>query len=209
MWKWITENVDLLAKTLLGLSVIALSLWKFGHRAKIGWRNVMAVLNLSDILQTSLKSIDDKLVAVSSRIDSLEKEIKPDNGASFRDMANRMDNRIVRLELVSLAQLDQSSVPVFRSDHTGQWTWVNRAYLKITDTVTSNVLGNGWLTCVHFDDRDDVYHEWTQSISQERDFSMTFRLQSPGRPVVNVHCQASVLRDGARVVGRLGSFGVL
>jgi PAS domain-containing protein len=191
MLNWLWTNLDNLLKFGGAASVVLIGIWRFGGKVRLKWRNLMTLLALAD--------------RISSQLADIKKELTPNGGGSLKDQVSRIEQGQILTELHAKALLDQSSAPTFRCDARGHWIWANRALLKLSDMQAEQIYGNGWINLVIASEREDVHCEWISAVEQGRDFSMTFTIQTAGKPPARVYGQASILRNGASVVGYLGS----
>ena len=66
---------------------------------------------------------------------------------------------------------------VWRCDADGGCTFVNARWTTHTGVPPADLLGAGWLSCVHADDRDAARAAWTSAVRAARAARFTFRLR--------------------------------
>ncbi len=97
-------------------------------------------------------------------------------------------------------------VGIFRTDATGQCTYVNDRYCNITGLRPETAAGQGWRQRLHPDDQDRIDQEWQQAMQENRPFRLEYRFQQTDGSVVWVYGQMVAEQDASgRVVGYVGS----
>ena len=100
----------------------------------------------------------------------------------------------------------QSPVGVFETDAKGRLTFANDRMLRLTGRPLEQLLGTGWLTCVHPDERQEFTRGWHAALSARREFSTEMRLRSPRGALTWAATLMRPMRDNAsRVIGYLGA----
>lgn len=122
-------------------------------------------------------------------------EFKPNGGASVRDQLNRIETRQILADQRHIALMQDVPFGVFEADKNGELEWVNRTFLLLTGRLVEEVYGNGWIVCVHPEDRNIVYEEWTKAVEQEREFDLVYRLVDMEGKVTYVQSRSYVLRN--------------
>lgn len=85
--------------------------------------------------------------------------------------------------------------PVWQSDASGLCVFCNPCMLSLLGRQEDDIIGNGWRSVVHEDDRERVQHEWDAAIRDERDFNLSFRwIHASGKPI-RISAHASKLTD--------------
>lgn len=102
----------------------------------------------------------------------------------------------------------QSPVGVFETDARGRLSFANERMQRQTARTQEQLLGNGWLMCVHAGDRADFVREWHAALAEAAELAREVRLAGPRGVVTWVTCRIRPMRDGAgRVIGYLGTLG--
>ncbi|MCJ2137370.1 PAS domain-containing protein [Methylobacterium sp. J-026] len=96
---------------------------------------------------------------------------------------------------------------IFVTDAAGQCVYISQEWTALTGQEAANALGQGWLTCVHQDDRQTVIDTLDLALWTIAEFSMRYRLLkadgvlcwvgSGGVPSFGI--------EGNRFIGYLGS----
>lgn len=142
----------------------------------------------------------------------LAKEMKPNGGSSLKDSVEGLKHSIdailstvVRLDQRQIAIANHSDKGIFEADLNGDTIFVNRAYCRICGRSPEEVLGKGWKSLVHPEERDKVVEEWYSCVKERRDFIMAYKiLRSDGTTII-VDSHAYVLRDlKGQTIGYMG-----
>lgn len=108
------------------------------------------------------------LMDVKAEISSMRKD--------FSDRLDKVDEGQLHIIQNRRIQQDASPNPWFEADRNGRYTWVNRAWCRLTGMDVAQALGYGWLNGVHEDDRDRVGMAWERAMEQERIYEGRYRL---------------------------------
>lgn len=125
----------------------------------------------------------------------------------IEDIATRqreIHERMIRSEGRSRQIFDTLTHPVFEADADGQTTFANRYMLELLGLQFADLVGDGWRSTVHPEDRNEVFRAWDSAVEREHDFVMDYRwLDSHQRPIpVSVVCRR-LLSEG-RTIGFIG-----
>lgn len=99
-----------------------------------------------------------------------------------------------------------SPVGIFRAAMEGSVTYVNPRTATIFDMTETELLGVGWLSRVHPEDRDTLISDWAKANSVRRNYDCEYRLLLPDKRVRWVHGRSAIVygRDGT-AVGTVGT----
>ena len=70
-----------------------------------------------------------------------------------------------------------SPAGIFRTDSSGNCTYVNDAWLKLSGLVEAEAFGSGWASAIHPDDRDRLFGDWIGAVEQRIGLRSEFRFQ--------------------------------
>lgn len=111
--------------------------------------------------------------------------------------------RLSELENLFCATLP---VGIFRTDHNGKCIYVNEKWTEITGLKTAQALGDGWTDNLFNEDRENVFHEWQQSLKENRPFEMEYRFKNNTDQIAWVMGRAVAERnDAGEIIGYLGT----
>ena len=120
-------------------------------------------------------------------------ELKPNGGSSLRDAVN-----MIRAHQRARDNTTEH-YGVFETDKNGLCVSVNWQYLRMTGRNLEEVKGNGWVNCIHPEDRVRVREEWAKCVQDNRDFEMKYRMirqeNSKEDTVFEVIGRAVVMKD--------------
>jgi len=143
-------------------------------------------------------------------ITSIAKQFDNNGGNSLRDVIDKMLEKVGGLEreLYIARQRERtifSMMPlgVYECDAAGLCVFVSNAWCQASGLSAEKALGNGWMTSIHEDDRDEVVSEWQACVAMFREFDMEYRFRSPEGRVTRVHGRSTVIRDRE---GRVAQF---
>ena len=68
-----------------------------------------------------------------------------------------------------------SPVGIFRTDRDGKCIYVNKRWCELADLTKKEALGDGWVSCLHPDDKDRVFGEWNEAASNQGSFTSEYR----------------------------------
>lgn len=98
-------------------------------------------------------------------------------------------------DLVESQQLFQtlsqmSPVGIFRTDPRGYYTYVNPKWSELTGFTITNAIGNGWITSIHPEDREEIRDIWQTCIRERRKFTAEYRYLKNDGDITWVICIA-------------------
>jgi len=99
-----------------------------------------------------------------------------------------------------------SPVGIFVTDKDKSCIYTNPQWQKIAGLTLKESLGDGWSMAIHPDDRDKTLKAWSAATAKGRDYSGTFRVQTPQNEERWIDCQATTLRsDDGIISGYVGT----
>ena len=97
-------------------------------------------------------------------------EFKPNGGNSLRDVMNRMENSLNHTEQKIRIISSSLGIAYFEANSKGEYTFVSKKWMDITDFTFEQAVGSGWLSIVDKDMRKEMKEEWLSCIDQKREF---------------------------------------
>lgn len=131
------------------------------------WSQILSLLGGTVILLLSIGN---------NKLKKILAETKPNGGATLKDQLTKIQSSITNLALWVEAGHHLSERPMLRADSSGNFVWVNSAFLSLTGRSSEEVENLGWLSAVHHDDRDRVSREWHSAVDDQRVFQAQFRV---------------------------------
>jgi PAS domain-containing protein len=129
----------------------------------------------------SIKSANKSVTEFLDLIPDLKKvasEFKPNGGKSLKDILNRLDNSLNHTEQKIRLISSCLGVAYFETDNKGQYTFVSKKWIEITDFNYDQAVGDGWLGIVHKEMRKEAREEWLSCMEQKREFHFNTTLSN-------------------------------
>jgi len=127
------------------------------------------------------------------KLDRVLKEVLPNSGSSLRDSINRMENNISNLnnkvdnlEETHRIALNMQQIAFWISGKLGEVTYASPAMCKLVRRVESEMLGNGWISCISHEDTRRISEAWEDSVNENRTFDEIYTFTS-GENSIKVH----------------------
>jgi len=138
-------------------------------------------------------------------IEAMSEQFATNGGSSLRDAINRIEARqILQEQRHKLLSMD-APFAIFETSPSGDFVDVNRTFCRWVGRSTEELLTKGWLNTLSPAWRDTVFEEWQNSVSQQREFSMKFRLIDLENDTLPVFGTAFPLYDSKKnLVGWIG-----
>jgi PAS domain S-box-containing protein len=202
---WIVGHLDVI----LGLCALVGTLYAAYTKVLRPWyrrkvsplvEGVQSLVMLPHVVRTT-----NQMVAMEKTISSIAAEVRPNGGSSLRDAINRVEtNNTAIADSVGLiagtlrANMDTDpSRGMFECSPDGQNIWVSKTYCRWLNRTEGELLGFGFLSCIHVDDRETVREEWEHARRDVRPYGGRMRLLRTDGSVLLVDVAAvPLLRDG-------------
>jgi PAS domain-containing protein len=113
-------------------------------------------------------------------------EFKPNGGNSLRDVMNRMENSLNHTEQKIRIISSSLGIAYFEANSKGEYTFVSKKWMDITDFTFEQAVGSGWLSIVDKDMRKEMKEEWLSCIDQKREFHFNTALNTEGYKAVSI-----------------------
>lgn len=136
---------------------------------------------------------------------SMSEQFSTNGGSSMRDAINRIEARqIIQEQRQKLLAMD-APFAILETNSEGNFIDVNRTFCRWVGRSTEELLGKGWINSLSPAWRELVFDEWESSISQQREFSMKFRIVDIDGDTIPVFSTAFPLYDSKKIlVGWVG-----
>ena len=94
---------------------------------------------------------------------------------------------------------------IYETDTQGNCVYTNEAWQKIAGLTAEKSLGDGWITAIHPEDKEEVFAKWTESAHARKPFDHEFRFLSPEGRERWVHSIANAIQSEEGVtIGYVG-----
>ena len=150
---------DLLTQALIGSGLLA-------ALAAVFWKRVRACFNAARTMFSDQKQFRE----ISSKVDEILIELRPNGGGSLRDSVNRIEDQVSYQNSARRTAMETSPVALVEADEHGNAIWTNTAHARLTGMSKHELLGNGWVNSIEASCRDRVEEAWNRAVAQERAF---------------------------------------
>ena len=196
-WKEIENASTAVAALITGATAMVL----------LGRRMVKAGKRAADVHE-KMVAITEKLTpATVEALVTIAYQLKPNGGASLHDKISRMETAMLRENAVRRQQMSATGLAFWEADEDGKTIFASDAMSALIGAEQDDILGNGWVTNLHSEDRDRVFEEWNSAITQKRAFLSTYRFTHRDGQSVQVQGRSHPILD--RVGNALGHVGTL
>jgi PAS domain S-box-containing protein len=103
------------------------------------------------------------------------------------------------------ALTDFSPLGVFATDQAGKCLYTNASYQKITGRTGESLLGDGWASTIHPDDRERVFTEWNNSTKSHYPYSGVHQFVDPNGVVTVCSVKASAIEHSGELSVYVGT----
>lgn len=119
------------------------------------------------------------MAELSTRIDSINKQVNPNGGKSLHDLVksaaeeiSRVGNNVHLLNSVLRFSWDNGhgNFGIFYAEADGQFTYCSATLLRTLNRTETQMRGWGWLNAIHPDERAALGREWDACIEDGREF---------------------------------------
>lgn len=170
------------------------------------WGAIVKLLIPIYVWAKKIKCHFRKMIELPEKVDRIVKEVSPNSGTSMKDVVNRIEFRQILHEQKAHAYVSHAPVAFYETDVNGDCNWVNKAYLRLLEKSEDEVLGKGWITALHPEDKVQTVAIWESSIVDKREFSHDYRMISSSGKIIALHGEAFPLRDpSGKVLGYVGT----
>ena len=102
------------------------------------------------------------------------------------------------------AMAQSSPLGIFITDPSGDCSYTNPAYQRISGLAQHQALGSGWSRAIHPDDRQRVFAEWYDAARRRVPFRSEHRFAHADGRIVSTRVNAAEIIDGERLMGYVG-----
>lgn len=156
--------------------------------------------------ETLLRAVADAAEA-KARDDEYER-LQEENRRQQQELARLVEERTRELRrsedrFRTLAEL--APVGVHLSDPEGRCVYANARWCEMAGLSLDQALGDGWLSCLHPDDRDMMAPRWQRMVQSEGRWGFEYRFRTAAGTTSWVYALAAPMRDASdRVFGYVG-----
>lgn len=136
-----------------------------------------AVVTLISALAVSLAYLKKTVV---NPIKGIVRDFHQNGGSSLRDVIIGLSNKAREAVAYNFTLSEASDKGIWFSDKNGSCMYANDVLCTMMGRPASDVLGEGWRSCIPQRLRTDVTTEWDNAVKQHRHFQMIY-------PYINSH----------------------
>jgi len=147
-----------------------------------------------------------EIAQLLERVEKIYVELRPNGGGSLYDVIKRIERQSTSAIERHRALIDSLHIIRFEADADGACEWVSAAYLEMAGASSEEVLGTGWVSVIHPDDRVKVTDEWWSCMKHKRVFNMEYRfINIKTNEIHQVRCQSKPILQSDQIVGYVGT----
>lgn len=147
-------------------------------------------------------SITEDLTSLKTEVSKISNEFKANGGKSLKDQINSLETSAKTILYRQRWILDNRQEPIFETDEKGDFTWVNDAFVRLTDRPFRDLKNKNWINCLKEETRSEITECWNLAIQNKRNFEhILFVVDSKNR-IFSTKCVAVHQEDG----NYIGSF---
>ena len=147
-------------------------------------------------------SVKDDIASLKVDLAKISSEFKTNGGKSLRDQINDLQASTKTILYRQRWILDNREEPIFETDEFGNFTWVNDAFVRLTDRSFRELQNNNWINSLKEDSREEITESWKIAIENKRTFEHILFIVDSKNRVFSTKCIASRQEDGKYI----GSF---
>ena len=118
------------------------------------------------------------LQEIAATVEMIRKQVQPNGGASIPDSLRRVETELAHSRVVQQEMVSQTGVAMWQSSADGACIWASPALADLLNIDGPRVLGNGWASAVHPEDRSRVQEEWKSAVREWRPFEETYKTRA-------------------------------
>lgn len=195
---------------------------------KLAWGLIQPAVRGVMVWLHSVAATAKRLKTLMDTVDTISKHIGPNGGSSLMDKVNLMvtgleklggdfnnleknlTQSIEDLHVRTRMRMDLSKEMWWEADTSGAIIWISKSYLDMVQGQRSEMLGNGWVSSIHEDDRSVAFTEWRKCVNDSRDFRSRFRVVAADGSVVETRTSAAPIRSSSgEITGWMGATEII
>lgn len=155
------------------------------------------------------EEVHENIKNISKKLDEVMEQFRPNGGSSIKDSLNRIELKQASNENITNFLINSLSVPMFKTDSLGLFTWVSKTYLDIASRDLEELIDWGWLSCIHEEDVDRVRTRWKHSIEEKRIYEDKYRIVTPQGGIILVQAKAAPTFFNNKIAGWVGALEII
>lgn len=144
------------------------------------------------------------LPELAKSVQAIKQELTTNGGSSVKDAIKRIEERQLISNQILSAVFDHGS---FQADQYGRWFEISSSLCKSLHRSEHELRGNSWVSWIEDEQREEIFHEWNQTIAAGRDFDECFSFRTENDTVIPVRLRAyKLLSSKNELIGYFGVF---
>ena len=144
---------------------------------------------------------------------TISKQLEHNGGQSLVDkvqqILHKLDSislQLHRVETWKTAWMELTEEPIFVTDTSGNYIWVNNAYSHLVGLTSEDLLGLGWSKALHLEDKETTLEEWRSAVNSMSKFEWSYRIVNHySKETTQIKTIAKPLKDqSGSLVGYIG-----
>ncbi len=160
-------------------------------------------------------------------IEEIAAQLQPNGGTSLADHVTKIDDNLATLsarmaaldsrsiaiqrrqqfsDQVMRSILDASGMAFWESNEAGETVYASQRLAEMIGCSPPEVLGRGWVTFLHPQDKEQVVREWREAVQEKRGFAAAYRYLHRNGRVVKVHGRSvPLVNENDEIIGHSGT----
>lgn len=123
----------------------------------------------------------------------IKRQILPNGGSSISDTVKRIELRQCLEDGMDRAILTKINAVLFEFSIEGKCLAVSKPYCDFVGKQREDILENGWINCIAEEDRERVWEEWINAISQKREYIDKYHMIDKDGKKIPVSCRTFIV----------------
>lgn len=154
-----------------------------------------------------MESIRKQMPAINDKLDRIVSFVLPNGGSSMSDTLTRIERRSVITQQLAWSQKEHSDDGFFLANEKGEWTRVNKTFLKLISADAEDVLtdGWGWVGYLSNSCREATMKEYNLAVEKRRGTEIECIFKRDYAAVWHVSLSLQPMRNDGKIVGYTGT----
>jgi PAS domain S-box-containing protein len=138
----------------------------------------------------------DHIESISTQLEEVSKELKPNGGGSIKDQVKQIstDIKVIRAERDTAFYLSKDAM--FKNNANGLCTNANTALCRLFGAQENEMLGLGWTNFVIEEDKERIIDEWQANIEFGNEIISNYTIENKETgKLIKVQYRALIMRD--------------
>lgn len=184
-------------------------------------RRVTSALDAFNTLPLeSLAKLPDQFETLQTDVQDMKYQLSPNGGRSVSDRVDKLTAgqqqthevlRTLSEHVAALARKQQAGFHLsdrclLEFDSDGRCIFANRAFLRFTGRTEADIMGTGWTSSFHPDDRREVARSWETAVTSKSSLELGARMARANGEYARGSVQMTAVHASGELVAWLGVF---